>query len=39
MNTLDGVPPFLDRTRLVGTYSIINTYKNCAHQMARRYVI
>jgi len=33
------VPPFLDRTRLVGTYSILNAYKNCAHQMARRYVI
>jgi hypothetical protein len=39
MNTLDGVPPFLDRTRLVGIYSILNAYKNCPHQMARRYVI
>jgi hypothetical protein len=33
------IPANLDRTRLVGTYSILNAYKNCAHQMARKYVI
>ena len=35
----DEIPPFLDRRPFVGTYTILNTYKNCPHQMARRYVV
>lgn len=33
------IPPALDRTRLIGTYTMLNTYKNCPHQAARRYVV
>ena len=33
------VPTFLDRKKLVGTYSILNSYRNCPHQMGRRYVV
>jgi hypothetical protein len=32
------IPAFLDRTRLVGTFSILNAYRNCGHQMFRRYI-
>lgn len=34
----EGVPSFLDRTRLVGSYSLVNAYKNCPHQMMHRYI-
>lgn len=33
------IPPFPDRRPLVGSYTILNTYKNCAHQMSRRYIV
>ena len=33
------IPAFLDRRPFVGTYTILNSYKNCPHQMARRYII
>jgi hypothetical protein len=32
------IPAFLDRTKLIGTYTILNTYKNCPHQMEARYI-
>lgn len=32
------IPPFLDRRPFVGTYTILSSYKNCGHQMFRRYV-
>ena len=32
------MPAFLDRTRLIGTYTILNTYRNCPEQMQRRYI-
>lgn len=35
------LPRFLDRNKdkpLVGSYTILNTYKNCPHQMMRRYI-
>ena len=32
------IPPFLDRRPLVGTYTILSSYKNCGHQMFRRYI-
>lgn len=35
------IPAFLDRRNqkpFVGTYSILNAYKNCEHQMYRRYI-
>jgi len=41
MNDAGPIPDFLDRTKapkLVGTYTILNTYKNCPHQMSRRYI-
>ena len=34
-----GIPTFLDRKKLVGTYSILSAYRNCPHQMGRRYVV
>ena len=37
-STLD-IPPMLDRRPFVGTYTILNTYGNCPHQMARRYIV
>lgn len=39
MNVASDIPAFLDRRPFVGTYSILNTYKNCPHQMARRYIV
>jgi len=33
------MPAFLDRRPFVGTYTILNTYKNCPHQMARKYIV
>ncbi|MDE2100312.1 MAG: PD-(D/E)XK nuclease family protein [Patescibacteria group bacterium] len=34
------MPAFLDRRPFVGTYTILNTYKNvCQHQMYRRYIV
>ncbi len=35
----EGIPGFADRRKLVYTYSMLNTYSICAHQMARRYII
>ena len=32
------IPPFLDRRKIVFTYTMLSTYKNCGHQMFRRYV-
>lgn len=32
------IPANLDRRPFVGTYSMLNAYKNCPHQMFRRYV-
>jgi PD-(D/E)XK nuclease superfamily len=32
------IPPFLDRRKLVYTYTMLSAYKNCGHQMYRRYV-
>lgn len=32
------IPPFLDRRPFVGTFTILSSYKNCGHQMFRRYV-
>ena len=33
------IPPALDRRPFIGTYTILNTYGNCPHQMARRYIV
>jgi hypothetical protein len=33
------IPPFLDRRPFIGTYTILSTYKNCPHQMSRRYIV
>lgn len=33
------IPPFLDRRPFVGTYTILSSYKNCPHQMSRRYIV
>lgn len=38
MSTDTTIPPFLDRRPFVGTYTILSSYKNCGHQMFRRYV-
>lgn len=41
MNDPGPMPGFLDRTKpkpLVGSYSLLNTYKNCPHQMRERYL-
>ena len=36
----DDIPAFLDRRPLVGTYTLLNNFKNvCEHQTYRRYVI
>ncbi len=32
------IPPFLDRRKIVYTYTMLSAYKNCGHQMFRRYV-
>lgn len=32
------VPPSPQSQRLIGTYTILNTYKNCPEQMRRRYI-
>ena len=34
----EDIPPFLDRRRIVFTYTMLSAYKNCAHAMYRRYV-
>lgn len=39
MNVAPDIPAFLDRRPFVGTYTILNTYRNCPHQMARRYIV
>lgn len=39
MNAQTGIPPFLDRRPFVGSFTILNTYRNCAHQMFRRYIV
>lgn len=39
MNVVPDIPAFLDRRPFVGSYTILNTYKNCPHQMARRYIV
>ena len=39
MSTDLTIPPFLDRRPFVGTFSILSAYKNCPHQMSRRYVV
>lgn len=33
------IPPFLDRRKLVYTFSNLSAYKNCGHQMYRRYIV
>ena len=33
------IPAALDRRPFVGTYTILNSYKNCGHAMFRRYVL
>jgi len=38
VNVALDIPPFLDRRPFVGTYSILSAYKNCEHQMFRRYI-
>jgi hypothetical protein len=35
---LETIPPFLDRRKLVYTFTILSAYKNCGHQMFRRYL-
>jgi PD-(D/E)XK nuclease superfamily len=35
---LNDIPAFLDRRRIVYTYTMLSAYKNCPHQMFRRYV-
>lgn len=35
---LNTIPPFLDRRRLVYTFTILNQYRNCGHAMFRRYI-
>lgn len=35
---MNEIPAFLDRRPLVGTYTLLNTFKNCEHQAYRRYV-
>jgi PD-(D/E)XK nuclease superfamily len=32
------IPAFLDRRKLVYTFTILSTYKNCGHQMYRRFL-
>jgi len=32
------IPPFLDRRKLVYTYTMLSAYKNCGHAMFRRYI-
>ena len=32
------IPAFLDRRPLVGTFTMLSTYKNCEHQAFRRYI-
>jgi len=32
------IPAFLDRRKIVYTYTMLSAYKNCGHQMFRRYV-
>ena len=39
MNASVEIPAFLDRRPFVGTFTILNTYRNCPHQMFRRYVL
>lgn len=39
MNASLDIPGFLDRRPLVGTFSILSAYKNCPHQMSRRYIV
>jgi hypothetical protein len=36
-NWINGMPPAIHKP-LVGTYSILNAYKNCPEQMQRRYI-
>ena len=44
MTVQEGIPEFLTRKpkvpsgRLIGTYTILQGYKNCPHQMMRRYI-
>ena len=38
MNIQSDIPAFLDRRPFVGTFTILNTYGNCPHQMFRRYI-
>lgn len=35
---LNDIPPFLDRRKLVYTFTILNQYRNCPHAMFRRYL-
>lgn len=32
------LPAFLDRRKLIGTYTLLSAYRNCPHQMMRRYI-
>lgn len=38
MNAPD-IPKFLDRRPLIGTFTILSSYRNCPHQMSRRYIV
>lgn len=39
MNNALAIPPFADRRPFVGTFTILSTYRNCPHQMYRRYIV
>ena len=39
MNAQPDIPAFLDRRPFVGTFTILSSYKNCPHQMFRRYIV
>ncbi len=38
MSVEPDIPAFLDRRPFVGTFTMLSSYKNCPHQMYRRYI-
>lgn len=36
--TVNDIPPMFDRRPLIGSYTMLDTYKKCQHQMYRRYI-
>lgn len=38
MTDLNEIPAFLDRRKLVYTFTILSSYRNCSHAMYRRYL-